>query len=457
MANGSSGYPRGSIFGAFVLLSLGGLFLYANLNPEFGVWRLIGQYWPLLIVFWGISKLINYLALRGTPEAASAGRLRAGEIFGLILLLLFGTAFSQIARLLPDEGLSIGIDGGEPIWGNRYEFPVELTETVELPGTLTIARGRNITVSAVEGDELRMVARKVVHAWDEEEAREIADRYEPVLEKVAGGYELRWRRGSGSSRAPRYDIELFVPAALNLSLDARDGDVTVKNLKGNLEVDIRGGDLTVDDLVGDLAAKLRSSSIRAEHVRGNANIEGSGGEVLLRTISGSATLKGEYYGPIQLAAIQGPASFKSRRTDFTALRIDGEMSIDSGDMVVRGVPGEVTLETRDKEIELDDILGPVRIENRNGPVVIRFRKAPTQPIEVTNSRGRIEIVLPENSGFEIEATNRRGDIESDFTGEDLNLNEEDRRTKILTGTYGSRQTTIVLRTSVGVIRIRRAE
>ncbi len=459
MANGTPKIPRGSIFGALLLISLGSLFLYANINPSFGVWALIAQYWPVLIIFWGASKLVDYLMLRGTPEAASAARLRGGEIFGLILLLLCGTAISQAYRH-GEQIFRFGDDGDfNIIFGETYEFPAELTQTIELPATLTIKGRGDVKVSTTTGKDIRIVARKIVPADSEEEARHIADRFEPVLEKITGGYELRWRQAGGSDRGLRYHLELFVPAQLNLKLDTRRGDVEVRSLRGNLTVDLSRGSLKVEDLGGNLEAKISRASVEVDNVNGNVLVGGSGTEVFIRTVSGSAGLKGEFYGPIQMREIKGEASFRSRRTEFTVSRLDGEMVIDSGDMVIRGVPGEVVLETRNKEIEMDDILGPVRVENRNGPVVIRYRRPPTKTIEVTNRRGSIELVLPGNSGFEIDASNRRGGIDSEFAGPDLVLrnSEDDRRTRVLTGKYGRPRATITLRTSSGEINLRKIE
>jgi DUF4097 and DUF4098 domain-containing protein YvlB len=224
-------------------------------------------------------------------------------------------------------------------------------------------------------------------------------------------------------------------------------------------VDLSRGALKVADLGGNLEARVSRASVEVDNVNGNVLVGGSGNEVFIRNVSGSAGLKGEYYGPIQMREIKGEASFRSRRTEFSVPRLDGEMVIDSGDMVVRGVPGEVVLETRNKEIEMDDILGPIRVENRNGPVVIRYRRPPTQTIEVSNTRGGIELVLPDNSGFEIEASNRRGEIDSEFSGPDLVLSEseEDRRTHVLTGKYGRPRATIMLRTSSGEINLRKTE
>ena len=131
------------------------------------------------------------------------------------------------------------------------------------------------------------MARKIVPAESEEEARHIADRFEPVLEKITGGYELRWRQEGGSDRALRYHLELFVPAQLNLKLDTRRGDVEVRSLRGNLTVDLSRGSLKVEDLGGNLEAKVSRASVEVDNVSGNVLVNGGGNEVFIRTVSGT--------------------------------------------------------------------------------------------------------------------------------------------------------------------------
>lgn len=461
MSNGPTSYRRGSVFGALLLISIGGLFLYANLEPGFRVWPLLAHWWPVLIIFWGASKLVDYLILRGRPEAAAATRLRGGEIFGLILLLLFGTAFTQSYQRSGWIANEIILDEDAEdflrFFSNRYEFPVELIEKVEPRATLNLRGRGDITVSTIEGNELRLIARRIVYAGSEDDARETAERFEPVLEEVSDGYEFRWRTHGGSLRSLRYDLQLFIPATMSLTISNRRGDVQVKNLQADLEATLRNGNLKVEDLRGNLQATVRSGSADINHVRGNVSVEGSGGEVIIRNVTGDAVIKGSFYGPIQLAAVQGAARFKSRRTDFSVAKIDGEMTIDSGDMVVRNVPGDLTLLTRDKEIEVERIAGQILIENRNGDIVIRYQTPPRKPIDVRNRRGGIELVLPAASGFNITARSERGEVESDFSGPSLSLEEDRRGTHILKGTFGARPILITLDTSFGTIHVRRSQ
>ncbi|MGH9777176.1 MAG: LiaI-LiaF-like domain-containing protein, partial [Candidatus Acidiferrales bacterium] len=89
-------YRRGSVFGALLLIGIGFLFLYANINSEFNPWTLLARYWPVLIIFWGLSRLADYFILRGTDQAAAVTRIGAGDIIGLIFILIFGTILTQV-------------------------------------------------------------------------------------------------------------------------------------------------------------------------------------------------------------------------------------------------------------------------------------------------------------------------------------------------------------------------
>jgi LiaI-LiaF-like transmembrane region len=52
-------HRRGSIFWALTLIAVGSLFLYHNFDPSIRPWHLIAKFWPVLIIFWGLSKLID--------------------------------------------------------------------------------------------------------------------------------------------------------------------------------------------------------------------------------------------------------------------------------------------------------------------------------------------------------------------------------------------------------------
>ncbi|HTV60426.1 MAG TPA: toast rack family protein [Verrucomicrobiae bacterium] len=96
-------YQRSSLGFALLLITVGGLWLYANMHPGFDPWGLLRQYWPVILIAIGVGKLVDFLidshnsnkaaaAAAGTPGAVTttpvARRSHTGEILALIALVL---------------------------------------------------------------------------------------------------------------------------------------------------------------------------------------------------------------------------------------------------------------------------------------------------------------------------------------------------------------------------------
>lgn len=447
-------YRRGSVFGALLLIAIGTLFLYANLNPEFNAWPFIGRYWPVLIIFWGLSKLSDYLALRGTPQAASAARISGGDIVGLVFLIILGSAFSAAVER-GDRLITIGDEEIGCLFGSEFEFTDELSQEVVTASTLTLTNLRgDVTVEAAPEEQLRLLARKTICARSQEEAQRMAAGFVPVLEPDGNGYGFHWDAPSGAKGLMEIRLDVQAPKNVNLKVVGRRGDVNLQGVAGNVDVQWERGDANVEGVAGDVRVEIRRGSVQVAAVSGAVEVEGRGGEVGIREVSGPASIEGEFYGPLQFANISGNAAFVSRRTNFEAVRIEGEMTVDSGVFTLRGATGDVSLRTRDKEVEIEEVAGAIRVENRNGRVQIRLPKTLAGPIEIENERGGIELEVPAGAGFTLSATARKGRVDSDFEG--LKEEEQSGGTVTLTGPHGGGGPAIRLTTSYGTISVHRA-
>jgi DUF4097 and DUF4098 domain-containing protein YvlB len=127
--------------------------------------------------------------------------------------------------------------------------------------------------------------------------------------------------------------------------------------------------------------------------------------------------------------------------------------MDSGRLLLSDTPGNVSLDTRDKDITFENVLGQIHIANRNGNIQIRFTQPPRNDIDVTNGSGDIELVLPDRSAFTLAAVARSGDISTDFHTPALRL-VQTTPSSSLTGTLGSGGPRITLSTSYGTIHLR---
>src|SRR5262249_41364683 len=78
-----------------VLIILGILFLLGNMGVLH--WSMLrhwfANYWPLLIIVWGVIKLVEYQQAQREGERPRA--IGAGGVFLLIVLIVFGLAAKQ--------------------------------------------------------------------------------------------------------------------------------------------------------------------------------------------------------------------------------------------------------------------------------------------------------------------------------------------------------------------------
>jgi hypothetical protein len=86
-----------------ILIVVGILFLYANYRPAFDPWLVLKMYWPLILIFIGLGKMLDSMRARqnpGGPSGSSIGVTVAIVAFicVLVALLWHGRAFSKSRR-----------------------------------------------------------------------------------------------------------------------------------------------------------------------------------------------------------------------------------------------------------------------------------------------------------------------------------------------------------------------
>ena len=89
-------YRRGSIFWALTLIGVGAIFLWQNFDPSIHPWQLIAKFWPILIIFWGLSKLIDYVQAQAHPDTTPPPLFSGSEVVMLVLILVLGTIISKV-------------------------------------------------------------------------------------------------------------------------------------------------------------------------------------------------------------------------------------------------------------------------------------------------------------------------------------------------------------------------
>ena len=183
MSNGPQ--ARGSILGGVLLILLGVLFLFARWNPDLRIWHVFWHYWPVLIILWGVAKLVDHLS------AQQEGRTRPPLVTGseaalmvLVILVIAGMGlYSHIREKHPDMDINMNM------------FHEQATQNVDVPVktipagshvTLTTARG-NITCHAGDTDELRVNGNETASEANQSAAEDRLKEVRVTIEQTRDG------------------------------------------------------------------------------------------------------------------------------------------------------------------------------------------------------------------------------------------------------------------------------
>jgi DUF4097 and DUF4098 domain-containing protein YvlB len=196
--------------------------------------------------------------------------------------------------------------------------------------------------------------------------------------------------------------------------------------------------------------------VKVAGAKGDVKLAGSGRDVDISNVAGSASVDGEFYDPIRLEKIAKGVHYLSQRSDLTVTQVAGRVELTSGSLEVVDAAGSLNLKTREKDITVENPGGRVRVENRHGQVNVRFAQPPKEDVEVINQSAGITLTVPAKSSFEIHAETRSGDINSDFDEPTITKIRDNHDNTRLDGKVGPRGPQIHLKTTYGTITIRKA-
>ncbi len=448
MANGQA--RRGSLFTPLVLIVFGILFLL-HFHGGLPIGHVIARWWPLLLIFLGLAKLAERMTNRqGTAEGRPV--VTAGEIF-LLLGLLSLVGVVVLTGFVKGHLEGVAID--EPVFGEPHSFDADVPPMAVPAGArIEIRSGRgDITVHAEDTAEIQVSAKKNVRAWSERDARRLADPVKVEIVQEGGGYVVRVPGDDTAESRVRVDLDVSVPAKSTISLRNERGDIDVSEIAGPVSVSARRGDAVVRDAGADVGIEVRSGDVKVSDVKGNVKISGKGSGVEVMNAAGGLTIEGEFESPIHAENIAKGVRFVSHRTDLTLAQLSGHFEINSGNMAISDSTGNFTVRTHSYDMDLENITGKIKIENRDATVSLRFSSSPKADIEVTNSSAGIVLTLPASAAFEISADCHSCDIESEFDAATLKKTTTQSGDAHLEGKLGTRGPKIILKTSYGSIAI----
>jgi hypothetical protein len=435
------------LFSGLVLISVGILLLLHNYG-HLELHTLFTRWWPVLIIFWGVIKLYERTA--GRRFGGSGGGITGGEVFLVLgMLALLGIV---VAVDIGKEKLGSIIE----VPGDNYEFDAEVTpKTVPANAHVLVRTIRgDITVRASDDAQIQVSAKKNVKTWNENEAQGIAKPVTVEISQNGDTYEVHPSGYDTSDARISVDLDVSVPKKSALAVKTEKGDVTISDFETGISVTDQNGDVEVRGTNGDVSVEMKKGDVKVSETKGDVRISGKGGEIEVNETSGSLTVEGDFYGPVRTDRVLKGVRMVSPKTDLTVSSLAGHMEAGSGNLDVIDAPGNVSLRTRDTEINVENPGGKVDIDNRNAQTTVRFTTAPKEDVTITNSSAGISLTIPGSSSFEIEANCRNCDIDSEFSG--LGPVKAPSGDASMAGKYGSGHgPKITLKTSYGNIELRR--
>jgi len=402
MANGRR---RPSLLGALLWIGIGVLFLLHNFGFVPDVWSIVTRYWPVLLILLGLGKLLEYFLKK------NAVGVRIGEIFGILLLLLIGTAMtrmygSQMGRFFRELPIQIGSTSVRPgeWFGDSHTYSEETTFPLESAAPIRIENSYgNVLVRPGSDREIRAILRKVVYEKDEGRAKSFAEgihlqggpekqgapgtelkpEAEPAEKTGAAVFVVRTNRDSLSSQNRRFntDIEISVPRNSQVQVSNSYGEVRVAGINGKLDLSTIHRDLEVRDCTGEFTVSNRYAESRLINLQGNVSVDARG-RVYIEKIKGDVAVNNEY-SPVEILDVDGKLTVSTTERDLkiervtkavvitargtrvqaSDLRDSLKIAISHGNVDLSGVAAQVNLESRYATLSLKNIQGNIEIDS----------------------------------------------------------------------------------------------
>jgi DUF4097 and DUF4098 domain-containing protein YvlB len=407
--------PRRSVAGPLILILIGAAFLTHNLWQEMPLFQLIAQYWPFLLIGWGLLRLLEVLfeAMRSAP--LPSGGLSGGEVALIILLCIIGTGMYAADR----HGIHFARFGTTGLEMFGEEFDYRHTQVKQVAGTVHVVfenlRG-NVRVNGTDDKEIKVEEHKMVRAFNKADADQ-ADDQSPI-EIVTDGDRIVVRTNQEKvthARRISCDLEVSVPRAAAIEGRGSTGDYDVTDVAGGVDIASGNAGVRLTNIGGSAKVDLqRSDIVRAVDVKGDVDIEGRGSDVELENVAGQVTVNGSYSGTMQFKNLARPLHLESRNTDLRVEKVLGTLTMDLGELTATNLIGPVRMVTKSKDIHIEDFTQSIELETERGDIDLKPGKLPLAKIDARSRSGNIELELPDSAKFEIRATTSRGEAQNEY-------------------------------------------
>jgi DUF4097 and DUF4098 domain-containing protein YvlB len=439
---------RRSLTGPLILLIIGGFFLWRNLHPEAPVFDIVAQYWPFLLIGWGLLRLIEVAFWRD----ARLGGFTGGEIVLVILICMAGS----LAWAARQNGVLWHIDPGLEWWGAQFDYPVAATAPAAGVKRIVFENPRgNIRVTGADVQEITVNGHKTVRTYSRQEA-DRTNGNTPV-ELVPQGDRLLIRTNQDhapDSQQISDELDVTVPRSLAVEARGHNGDFDITDVGGDVELASDRGDVRLARVGGNVRLDMaKSDLIRAVDMKGRLDVQGRGSDIELENIDGQVTISGAYNGNLDFKKLSKPLQLEgARATELNVAAVPGHITMDLSEFNGTDLVGPVRLVANSRDVRIEQFTQSLELETVRGDVELHPGHVPLASIEARSGSGRIELVLPDKASFQLDATVQHGEADNEY-GSQLRQ-ESDGRSATIKGQVGNGPT-IHITTEHGSISVRK--
>lgn len=234
----------------------------------------------------------------------------------------------------------------------------------------------------------------VVHGWDRDDIRVVAEHSRRTEVEIRRSGRTVYVEPDGIRLPAVVDFEVWVPRAMDVSVEGFQSSLTVEGTSGEIEAETFQGSVTIDG---------GSGAVQATSVSGSVTIRGASGELIAEATSGSILII-DSSGEIEAESVGGSI----RMENMSATRVDAETvggRVEYSGSLAPG--GDYYFGTHSGRVVLElprDAAADLRLTTLSGNVSVDH---PTAAIERA-SKGRSSVRLGEGgSRVEVESFSGR--------------------------------------------------
>lgn len=429
---------RGSVTGPLILIAIGVLFLMHALQPSFPLGDWLIEYWPFLLIFWGVIEFIeiSVRALAGTSIPING--VSGGAWVLIVFICIVGLTSYEVRR--PGAWWrTAGWERGVEAFGEGHDYSIATLQrsTGQAPHIVIESFRGDAKITGTNGTAVIVNGHKTVRAFRGDEADRANSQTPVEVEQQGNTITIRCNQDKASSRTPvTTDLDISVPKGSTIEATGQVGDFDISSITGSVNIGSDNAGVRLQDIGGDVTVDTRRSDlIRCVNVNGGVELRGHGSDVELTKIGGQVTIGGDYTGTITLHDLAKPVHVENMRTDLDAQQLPGEIRLDRGSLSVQNVVGPLRLTTRATDVTLAGFSNGVELSVDKGDIDLNPGTAPLSKMVVHTRSGNIELALPQSANFALSASTDHGDIDNEF-GDPLKQSTEGRGAR-LEGSIGT--------------------